>query len=68
VRYREGMTTIKIKPFSKVYFDLMAELPDLRAVFALGDRVIVVGRDRAIQLAEDGVTEMKDLSALTRVW
>ena len=58
VRYRGTMTTIKIKPFSKVYFDLMKELPDLRAVFALGDRVIVVGRDRAIHLADDGVESL----------
>jgi Ca-activated chloride channel family protein len=69
-RYRAGMTTIKIKPFSTVYFDLMKELPELRAVFALGDRVIVVGRDRAIQLADDGVESMtaQALSALTKVW
>jgi Ca-activated chloride channel family protein len=69
-RYRAGMTTIKIKPFSTVYFDLMKELPDLRAAFALGDRVIVVGRDRAIQLADDGVESMSAhaLSALTKAW
>jgi Ca-activated chloride channel homolog len=69
-RYRAGMTTIKIKPFSTVYFDLMKELPDLRAVFALGDKLIVVGRDRAIQLADDGVESMtaQALSALTKNW
>ena len=44
-------TTMKIKPFSKAYFDLLAQLPELRAALALGDRVIVVGRDRAISFA-----------------
>jgi Ca-activated chloride channel family protein len=53
-RYRNGMAVTKIKPFSKGYFDLMTELPELRAVFALGNRVIVVGRDRAIALTDDG--------------
>jgi len=69
-RYRAGMTTIKIKPFSTVYFDLMKELPDLRAVFAIGDRLIVVGRDRAIELSDDGVETMtaQTLSALTKAW
>jgi Ca-activated chloride channel family protein len=69
-RYRSGMATTKIKPFSRVYFDLMKELPDLRAVFALGDRVIVVGRAGAIQLAEDGVESMTGhtFSALTKSW
>jgi len=69
-RYRAGMTTIKIKPFSTVYFDLMKELPDLRAVFAIGDRLIVVGRDRAIELSDDGVETMtaQSLSALTKAW
>lgn len=70
VRYRPGMNTTKIKPFSKVYFDLMNELPELRAVFALGDRVIVVGKDRAIQLADDGVESMtvQGLAVLTKAW
>src|SRR5258707_8393442 len=54
-RYRAAMSTTRIKPFSRAYFDVLAALPELRAVFALGNRVAVAGRDGAIVLADDGV-------------
>ena len=50
VRFRTGMETIIIKPYSKAYFDLLTQLPELRSTFALGDRVIVVGKSVAISL------------------
>jgi Ca-activated chloride channel family protein len=50
VRYRAGMTQLKVKPYSTTYFDLVDRLPELKAVFALGDRVVVVGRTGAIRL------------------
>ncbi len=58
VRYHAGMPTTKIKPFSKAYFDLLQQVPELRAVFALGDRVIVVGTTRAIRVDDTGVAEL----------
>ena len=62
--------TEKIKPFSKAYFDLLAQLPELRGASALGDRVIVVGRDRAISFADDGVSELSPatIATLVKAW
>ena len=69
-RYRVGMATTRIKPYSKAYFDLIAELPELKPVFALGNRVIVVGKDRAISLADDGVETLspQSLTAFVKGW
>jgi Ca-activated chloride channel family protein len=69
-RYSPTMPTTKVKPFSKAYFDLIAALPELRATFALGDRVIVVGRGRAISMSDDGVSELSPsaLATLVKAW
>ena len=70
VRYRPDMTTTQIKPFSKAYFDLIAELPELKSVFALGPKVIAVGKDRAISLSDRGAESLSraDLAAIARAW
>ncbi|HEY9226597.1 MAG TPA: VIT domain-containing protein [Gemmatimonadaceae bacterium] len=69
-RFRAGMPTTKIKAFSKAYFDLITQLPELKAVFALGNHVIVVGRDRAIALTDDGQEALSStaLTALVKAW
>lgn len=50
VRWRDTMQALRVRPYSAAYFDLVSRLPELRAVFALGDRVVVVGRSGAIRL------------------
>ena len=68
--YRPGATnvrTVRIKAFSKAYFDLIGALPELRAVFALGDRVVVKGRGVAILVGESG-SEEADVRAIVRDW
>jgi Ca-activated chloride channel family protein len=69
-RYTTTMPTTKIKTFSKAYFDIVAQLPELRSALALGGRVIVVGRDRAIASGDDGVSELSPavLAALVKAW
>src|SRR6185436_14085024 len=69
-RHTASMPTTKIKPFSKAYFDILAQLPELRGALALGDRVTVVGRDRAISFADDGVSELSaaTLATLVKAW
>ena len=69
-RYHAGMTTTTIKPYSAAYFDLLTQLPELRGVLALGSRVIVVGRDRALAIAEQGVTQLSvsEMNALVKAW
>jgi len=71
IRYRVGMETIVIKPFSKAYFDLLSQLPELRSTFALGDRVIVVGKSLAISLDEGkGASELTTSmrATIARAW
>jgi hypothetical protein len=70
IRYRSNMKAVSVKPYSKAYFDLLAQLPELRAVFALGDSVVVVGRSEAIRLDANGAAELSaaELSRLTKAW
>jgi len=71
VRFRAGMETIIIKPYSKAYFDLVGQLPELRSAFALGDRVIIVGKSLAISLDDSkGAAELTDTirKSIARGW
>lgn len=69
-RYTAAMPTTTIKAFSSAYFDVLAQLPELRAVFALGSKVVVVGRDRAIALSDSGVSDLAPpaLAAFVKAW
>jgi len=70
VRYHAGMQVTTIKPYSKAYFDLLQQVPELKPVFALGDRVVVVGKTRAIRVDDSGVAEMTPsaMMALVSGW
>jgi len=71
LRFRAGMETIIIKPYSKAYFDLLTQLPELRSTFTLGDRVIVVGKSVAISLDDaKGAAELSDAmrTSIARGW
>jgi Ca-activated chloride channel family protein len=69
-RYQTSMRTTAIKPFSAAYFDLLARLPELRGALALGAHIIVVGKDRAIAIADSGVTQLSaaDMNAIVNAW
>jgi Ca-activated chloride channel family protein len=69
-RYTSAMTTTKIKPFSKAYFDVLEQIPELRAVFGLGDHVVAVGRSRAISLTDDGASDLPSaaIATLASAW
>jgi Ca-activated chloride channel homolog len=70
VRYHAGTQVTTIKPFSKAYFDVLQQLPELKSMFALGDRVVVVGKSAVIRVDDSGVTELVPtaLAALVRGW
>ena len=70
VRYHAGMQVTTIKPYSKAYFDALQQLAELKPVFALGDRVVVVGKTGAIRVDDSGVAELAPnaLTALVRGW
>ena len=70
VRYQSSMKTVSVKPYSKAYFDLLSQLPELRGVFAIGDKLIAVGKSTAISVSDAGVNELSaaELSRVVRDW
>jgi Ca-activated chloride channel homolog len=57
-RSAAGLPVIKVKAFSPAYFALVQNVPELAPLFAVGERVRVLGRHVAIEVAPDGVTEL----------
>lgn len=49
-KFKEGTKTIKIEFASKKYFKLLAEKPELKQYFALGEKVIVVYKGKVYQV------------------
>lgn len=62
--------TVRVRPFSDAYFALMNRTPELREVFALGERVEARGRAVTVLLAADGVERLSaaEVDAITRDW
>ena len=62
--------TVRIKAFSKAYFDLIDAVPDLRGIFAIGDRVTVRGRAVTVVVSESGAEElsMGEVRAVANGW
>lgn len=62
VRWRDSMKTVAVKPFSTEYFELMSRVPELKAVFALGEKVVVAGREIAVRLdASAGAADVEGI-------
>ena len=53
-----GRTTARIKPYSAAYFEIMDAIPELRAMFALGERVRVFGKSVTIELDDRGTEQL----------
>jgi Ca-activated chloride channel family protein len=70
VSFRKGTKVVKIKPFSPAYFAVLEAIPDLRAAFAVGDRVLVSGKHMAIEISPDGAETLGDaaLRSLKEQW
>lgn len=47
--------TVKVRPYSPLYFELMHRVAALSPIFALGDRVVAHGRRRVIALDPAGL-------------
>lgn len=62
--------TLRVRPYSDAYFALMNGTPELREIFALGDRVEARGRAVTLVLAADGSERLSaaDLAAVARDW
>ena len=65
-----SVKTIRIKAFSKAYFDLINALPELRSVFAVGEKVTVQGRSVAVVVSESGVEELSssEVKGVVAAW
>jgi Ca-activated chloride channel family protein len=69
-RYKQSGTVLKVKPFSDAYFKLLELLPDLREPFSVGERVLVAGRNMAVELTplgEERLTD-RDLALIRDRW
>jgi hypothetical protein len=51
---------VKVKSFSEAYFRIIDAIPELREVFALGDKVVVAGRNIAIEIGPNGADKLSD--------
>lgn len=60
VGYKDSMRRIVIRAYSAAYFKILDVLPELRESLALGDKVIVAGKDIAIEIGTTGVDTLTD--------
>ncbi len=69
-RFTTSLRTVRVKPYSALYFELLKRMPQLQDVFAIGDRLIVAGRAVAIELAPAGDerVDVAQITALLREW
>ena len=65
-----SLRTIRVKPFTPLYFELMKRMPAFQKYFALGDRVIVSGKRVTIELRDDGSERVDEtlLASIVRDW
>lgn len=69
-RRRDAGNPIKVRAFSEAWFKLVEVIPELKEVFALGDKVLVRGRAVAIETGPDGRESLSDseLGAIQADW
>jgi hypothetical protein len=69
-RHSASLRTVAVQPYSAAYFELMQRIEQLAPVFALGDRLIVAGRNVAIELNATGAARLSasEIAALVRDW
>jgi Ca-activated chloride channel family protein len=60
VNYKNSMRKVVIRPYSAAYFKILDLLPELRESLALGDKVIVAGKDIAIEIGTAGLDTLTD--------
>jgi len=71
-RYRDGagLRVVRVQAFSDAYFALAGTIPDLRDAFAIGGRVMVVGRSVAVEVTPSGAATLADadVAAVRAAW
>ena len=68
-RMKSDLRVYKVKAYSPAYFTLIEKLPELRDVFAIGDRVVAAGRSLAIEVVPDGADlSASEVESIVRNW
>jgi Ca-activated chloride channel family protein len=69
-RHRDSVRRVTVRPFSPAYFSLIERVPELKAMFALGDRVTIGARSVSIVVDDAGVEQLSvaELNAIVRDW
>jgi hypothetical protein len=70
LRKLDTSNVVKVKAFSDAYFKLMDTIPELRDIFALGDKVRVSGRSVTIEIGTTGTESMgsAELERIRAAW
>ena len=63
--YKSDMATVEVKYLSDAYFKILAAAPELKDVFVLGERIVVVLGDKALVIQAEGKEEMTDEEVAT---
>jgi Ca-activated chloride channel family protein len=69
-RLRDSVRKVTVQPYSAAYFALVERIPELKAMFALGERVTVGGRAVTLELDDRGSERLSvaELTAIVRDW
>jgi hypothetical protein len=69
-RFHAGMRTVRVQAFSAAYFALLQAVPDLGSALAIGDRLVVAGRQVAVEVTPAGVDHLSDadVAAVAAGW
>jgi hypothetical protein len=57
-QFKPSLRVTKVKAYSKAYFALIDAAPELREMFALGERVVIAGAGGALEVDEAGREEL----------
>jgi Ca-activated chloride channel family protein len=70
IAFKDGMKVVRIKAFTAAYFKVLDAIPELRESFAVGQKLIVAGRQVAIEITDTGVEQLGDaeLRSLKEQW
>jgi Ca-activated chloride channel family protein len=69
-RSTTGKRTLRVKAMSDAWFALVRELPELKEMLSVGERVRIAGRLLVIEVAADGVERLDDgeLARASKEW
>jgi hypothetical protein len=61
---------VRIKAFSKAYFDVIDAVPELREILALGDRVTAQGREVTVIVSDSGAEALStsEIGKVQKEW